>query len=81
MIVDVDALHRLQTAFIEHGAVQCGFCTAGMLLSAAALLAEDPTPTRERIVHYLRGSLCRCTGYQKIVEAIAACADPRGDPA
>jgi aerobic carbon-monoxide dehydrogenase small subunit len=80
-LADGDALHRLQTAFIEHGAVQCGFCTAGMLLSAAALLAEDPTPTREGIVHYLRGNLCRCTGYQKIIEAIAACADPRGDPA
>lgn len=76
-----DALHPLQEAFVEHGAVQCGFCTSGMLLSAAALLAEDPAPTRERIVHYLRGNLCRCTGYQKILEAIAACADHRGDRA
>jgi carbon-monoxide dehydrogenase small subunit len=77
-LADGDTLHPLQTAFIEHGAVQCGFCTSGMLLSAAALLAEDPTPTRERIVHYLRGNLCRCTGYQKIIEAIAACADGQG---
>ena len=66
-----EALSPLQEAFITHGAVQCGFCTAGMLLSATALLAEDPAPTRERIVHYLRGNLCRCTGYRKIVEAIA----------
>ncbi|MGH7333932.1 MAG: (2Fe-2S)-binding protein, partial [Candidatus Rokuibacteriota bacterium] len=55
-------------------AVQCGFCTSGMLLSATALLAEEPAPTRERIVHYLRGNLCRCTGYRKIIDAIAACA-------
>jgi len=80
-LADGDTLHPLQAAFIEHGAVQCGFCTSGMLLSAAALLAEDPAPTRERIVHYLRGNLCRCTGYQKILEAIAACADHRGDRA
>jgi carbon-monoxide dehydrogenase small subunit len=73
-----DALHPLQEAFIEHGAVQCGFCTSGMLLSAAALLTEDPAPTREQIVHYLRGNLCRCTGYQKIIEAITACAARTG---
>lgn len=77
-LADGDALHPLQEAFIEHGAVQCGFCTSGMLLSASALLAEDPAPTRERIVHYLRGNLCRCTGYQKIIEAISACAVPPG---
>jgi aerobic-type carbon monoxide dehydrogenase small subunit (CoxS/CutS family) len=69
-----EALHPLQDAFIEHGAVQCGFCTSGMLLSAVALLDEDPAPTRERIVEYLRGNLCRCTGYRKIVEAIEASA-------
>jgi carbon-monoxide dehydrogenase small subunit len=68
-----DELHPLQESFIAHGAVQCGFCTSGMLLSAKALLAEDPAPTRERIAHYLRGNLCRCTGYQKIIDAIAAC--------
>jgi carbon-monoxide dehydrogenase small subunit len=72
-----EALHPLQDAFIEHGAVQCGFCTSGMLLSAVALLDEDPAPTRERIVEYLRGNLCRCTGYRKIVEAIEACAARR----
>jgi xanthine dehydrogenase iron-sulfur cluster and FAD-binding subunit A len=73
-LADGEALHPLQEAFVAHGAVQCGFCTSGMLLSAKALLAEDPAPTRERIVHYLRGNLCRCTGYQKIIDAIAAAA-------
>ena len=73
-LADGDALHPLQEAFIEHGAVQCGFCTAGMLLSARALLDEDPAPSRERIEEHLRGNLCRCTGYRKIVDAIEACA-------
>ncbi len=73
-LADGDALHPLQEAFIEHGAVQCGFCTSGMLLSAKALLDQDPAPTRERIAEYLRGNLCRCTGYRKIVDAIEACA-------
>jgi aerobic carbon-monoxide dehydrogenase small subunit len=73
-----DALHPLQKAFLEHGALQCGFCTAGMLLTAKALLDEDPAPTPERVAHWLRGSLCRCTGYRKIVDAIVACAaEPR----
>jgi aerobic carbon-monoxide dehydrogenase small subunit len=69
-LADGDTLHPLQRAFLEAGAVQCGFCTAGMLLTARALLDENPAPTREDVVHYLRGSLCRCTGYRKIVEAI-----------
>ena len=73
-LVDGDTLHPLQEAFVEHGAVQCGFCTSGMLLSAKALLDEDPAPTRERIEQHLRGNLCRCTGYRKIVDAIEACA-------
>jgi carbon-monoxide dehydrogenase small subunit len=72
-----EALHPVQEAFVEHAAVQCGFCTAGMLMTATALLAEDPAPTAERVVQYLRGSLCRCTGYQKIVAAILACAAAR----
>jgi aerobic carbon-monoxide dehydrogenase small subunit len=66
-------LDPLQEAFIDHGAVQCGFCTAGMLLTAKALLAEDPAPSRERVLHHLRGSLCRCTGYRKIVAAVMSC--------
>ncbi len=69
-----ESLHPLQVAFIEHGALQCGFCTAGMLLTAKAFLDEEPHPTPERVAHYLRGSLCRCTGYRKIVDAILACA-------
>src|SRR5262247_281867 len=68
------ALHPLQQAFVDHGAVQCGFCTAGMLMSAKALLDEDPRPTPPRIAEFLRGNLCRCTGYRKIIDAIHACA-------
>src|SRR5262245_8484947 len=83
-LADGERLDPLQEAFIEHGAVQCGFCTAGMLLSAKALLIEDPAPTRERVLHHLRGSICRCAGYQKIVDAVMACAvpprAPREDP-
>ena len=67
------ALDPLQQAFIDHGAVQCGFCTPGMLMAAHALLAEDPAPTREAVVRHLRGNLCRCTGYGKIVAAVLAC--------
>ena len=73
-LADGETLHAVQAAFVEHGAIQCGFCTSGMLLSAVALLEENPSPTREQILHYLRGNLCRCTGYQKIIDAIAACA-------
>jgi carbon-monoxide dehydrogenase small subunit len=72
-------LDPLQEAFIEHGAVQCGFCTAGMLLTAKALLAEEASPSPARVAEYLRGNLCRCTGYRKIVEAILACARPAGE--
>ena len=67
-------LHPIQQAFLDCGAVQCGFCTSGMLLTTRALLEEHPAPTRDDILHDLRGSLCRCTGYRKIVEAIGAAA-------
>jgi carbon-monoxide dehydrogenase small subunit len=75
-LADGESLHPLQRAFVEAGAVQCGFCTSGMLLTARAMLAENAQPTREDVLHYLRGSLCRCTGYRKIVEAILAAAEP-----
>lgn len=75
-LAEGDRLHPLQEAFIEHGAVQCGFCTAGMLLTARALLAEEPSPSPARVAEYLRGNLCRCTGYRKILDAVLACAAP-----
>jgi len=74
-LADGESLDPLQRAFLDAGAVQCGFCTSGMLLTARALLRENPAPTREDVLHYLRGSLCRCTGYQKIVEAVLAAAE------
>ncbi len=67
-------LHPIQKAFIEHGAIQCGFCTPGMILTAKALLDENPNPTKEEVKEYLAGNLCRCTGYVKIIEAVLAAA-------
>ena len=69
-----DDLHPVQEKFIEHGAVQCGFCTGGMILSAKYLLDNIPDPTEDQIRQGLSGNLCRCTGYTKIVEAIGAAA-------
>ena len=65
-------LHPVQKAFLTHGAVQCGFCTPGMILAAKALLDEKPNPSREEIEDAISGNLCRCTGYLQIVEAIEA---------
>ncbi|MGD0626396.1 MAG: (2Fe-2S)-binding protein [Thermodesulfobacteriota bacterium] len=65
-----ERLHPLQKSFIQNGAVQCGFCTSGMLLSALALLRKNPNPTVEQIRRGISGNLCRCTGYMKIVKAI-----------
>jgi carbon-monoxide dehydrogenase small subunit len=67
-------LHPLQEAFIKHHAVQCGFCTPGMLMSAKALLDKNPNPTREEIKTAIEGNLCRCTGYEQIIEAIESAA-------
>ncbi len=70
-LADVDGnLHPLQRSFIQHGAVQCGFCTPGMILSAKALLDENPNPTEEEIRNAISGNLCRCTGYLQIIQAI-----------
>jgi len=68
-------LSPIQRSFLDHGAYQCGFCTSGMLLSATALLAENPTPTVEEIKEGLHGNLCRCTGYNSIIRAVKAVAE------
>ena len=72
-----DALHPVQEAFVEAGAVQCGFCTPGLVVAAADLLARTPDPSEDEIREALSGNLCRCTGYQKIVEAVQLAADRR----
>jgi aerobic carbon-monoxide dehydrogenase small subunit len=74
--------HPIQQAFAEHGAVQCGYCTPGMVVTAADLLARRPCPDRQAIREALSGNLCRCTGYQKIVDAVEAVArsQKRCDP-
>jgi len=69
------SLDPVQRAFVEHGAIQCGFCTPGMVMSAKALLDRNPDPSREQILEGLRGNLCRCTGYVKIIEAVKAAGD------
>jgi len=68
-------LHPIQKAFIDNGAIQCGFCTPGMILTAKALLDENPNPTRGEVKKALAGNLCRCTGYVKIVDAVLVAAE------
>jgi carbon-monoxide dehydrogenase small subunit len=81
-LAGAEGLDPLQEAFVEHGAVQCGFCTPGMLMAAKALLLEEPAPDEERIRRAISGNICRCTGYTKIVEAIASISGPaKGNPA
>ena len=68
------SLNELQQSFHEHHALQCGYCTSGMVLAATSLLAENPRPSEDEIRHALEGNICRCTGYQNIVDAITAVA-------
>lgn len=74
-VSDGKDLHPVQKAFIEHGAIQCGFCTPGMVLSAKTLLEKNSSPSEPEIRKALSGNLCRCTGYQKIVEAVRQAAE------
>ena len=73
-------LDPLQEAFMRHGAVQCGYCTPGFLMTAKALLADNPQPSRAEIIDALRGNICRCTGYKKIIDAVADAASRSGRP-
>jgi aerobic carbon-monoxide dehydrogenase small subunit len=71
------SLHPLQTAFMDHFAAQCGYCTPGMLVSAKALLDRNPNPSRDEVVEAIAGNLCRCTGYEPIIDAILSVAPGR----
>ena len=72
-------LHSIQKAFVEKGAVQCGFCSSGMIMATAGLLAKNPNPSETQIRQGLAGNLCRCTGYQKIVDAVLLVAADRSE--
>jgi carbon-monoxide dehydrogenase small subunit len=74
-----DKLHPIQQAFIDHGGFQCGFCTPGMIMSAKALLDENPKPSEDEIKKGISGNFCRCTGYTKIIESIKAAAEDIGE--
>jgi carbon-monoxide dehydrogenase small subunit len=74
-LAEGDVLHPVQRAFVEAGAVQCGFCTPGLVVAAADLLAHEPSPSDDRIREALSGNLCRCTGYGRILEAVRSAAN------
>jgi len=74
-LVNNGQLHPIQEAFVQYGAVQCGYCTPGMIMSAKALLDENPNPTEEEVKRAIGGNLCRCTGYVKIVDAVKKAAE------
>lgn len=74
-LVNGNSLHPIQKAFVDYGAIQCGFCTPGMILTTKALLDENPHPTREEVKLALSGNLCQCAGYVKIIEAVMAVAE------
>ena len=76
-VADGNTLHPVQVALIKTGGTQCGFCTPGVVLSAVALLDRNPNPTEHEIRHAIAGNICRCTGYGKIVEAVAMVANDR----
>jgi len=74
-------LHPLQQAFVDHGGMQCGFCTPGMLMNAYGLLLADPHPSREKVIEAMEGNLCRCSAYKRILEAIESVAAAKGGAA
>ena len=78
-VADGDKLDPIQEAFIDEGAIQCGFCTPGYIMTTKALLRENPDPTEEEIREYLKGNLCRCTGYVNIVKAVQSAAKKMRD--
>jgi carbon-monoxide dehydrogenase small subunit len=81
-IADGDHLHPVQQKFLEHAALQCGFCTPGLIVATKALLDENPNPTEEEARYWLAGNLCRCTGYDKVIRAVMdAAAEMRGEKA
>jgi carbon-monoxide dehydrogenase small subunit len=77
-LAEGEKLHPLQEAFVKHGGIQCGFCTPGMIMSAKALLDEKPDPTPLQVRTAISGNLCRCTGYQQIVDSVMAAAKTMG---
>jgi carbon-monoxide dehydrogenase small subunit len=81
-IADGETLHPVQQKFLEHAALQCGFCTPGLIVASKALLDENPNPTEEEARYWLAGNLCRCTGYDKVIKAVMdAAAVMRGEKA